>query len=200
MKRLQTYQRHLKIKEKSQELSNTFVIISVEKFSQSKSDEISICLKNMSKRRLFSNDLLVFLSSFSSLMMFQNFHSIIICFLFFRNTNWFCRWVTFAKISCICLWVFSSSWRTQLHSVFTFFHFIIEKVRLHLRSRCTHSMQWLNSLLTRHFFCKWLQCSQRYMTARSELVRSRRSLRRKIEFFVMQWENMKKKWFSRWKS
>ena len=80
-------------------------------------------------------------------------------FVVFRNSNWFCRWVVLAKISCICLWVFSSSWRTRLHSAFILFHFIIEKVRLHLRLRCTYSMQRSNSLLTRHFFCKWLQCS-----------------------------------------
>ncbi len=200
MKRLQTYRRHLKIEEKSQELSNASVTVSVEKLSQSKSDEISICLKNTSKRRSFSNDSLVFLSFFSSSTMFWNSRSIIICFLFFRNTNWFCRWVAFAKISCICLWVFSSSSRTRSRSVFTLFHFIIKKVRLHLRSRCTHSMQWSNSLSTRHSFCKRLQCSQRRMTARSELVRSRKSLQRKIEFLIVQWENMGKKWFSKRKS
>jgi len=176
------------------------VTVSVKKLSQLKSDEILICLKNTSKRKSFNNDLLVFLSFFLNSMMFQNFHSIIICFLFFRNTNWFCRWVILVKISCICLWAFSNSSRMQLHSVFTLFHFIIEKVRLHLWLRCIHSMQWLNSLSTQHFFCKWLQCSQRCMTACSELVRSRKSLRRKIKFLIVQWENMKKKWFSRWKS
>ena len=81
-----------------------------------------------------------------------------------------------------------------------FFHFIIKKVRLHLRLRCTHLMQWLNSLSTWHFFCKRLQCSQERMTARSEFIRSRRSLQRKIKFFVVQWKDMKEKWFSRWKS
>ena len=149
----------MKIEEKSQELSDTSVTVSVEKFSQSKSDEISICLKNTSKRKSFNDDLLVFLSSFLSLMMFWNFHLIIICFLFFRNTNWFCKWVTLTKIFCICLWAFSSSSRTQLCSVFTLFHFIIKKVRSHLQSRCIHSMQWSNSLSTWHFFCKQLQCS-----------------------------------------
>jgi len=159
VKRLQTYWKHLRIEEKSQELSNASVTVSVEKLSQSKSDESSICLKNMSKRKSFSNDSLVFLSFFSSSMMFQNSYSIIIYFLFFRNTNWFCRWVVLAKISCICLWAFSNSSRTWLHSVFTLFHFIIEKVRLHLRLRCIHSMQRSISLSTRHFFCKQLQCS-----------------------------------------
>jgi len=70
VKRLQTYQEHLKIEEKSQELSDASMTVSVEKLSQSKSDEISICSKNTSKRKLFSNDSLVFLSFFSSLMMF----------------------------------------------------------------------------------------------------------------------------------
>ncbi len=200
MKRLWTYQRHLRIKEKSQELSNASATVSVEKLSQSKSDEISICLKNTSKRKSFNDDSLVFLSSFSSSMMFQNFHSIIICFLFFRNTNWFCRWVALTKISCICLWAFSSLWRTWSCSVFTLFHFIIKKVRSHLRSRCTYLMQWSVLLLTRHFFCRWLQCSQKCMTACSELVHSRKSLWRKIKFLIVQWEDMKKKWFSRWKS
>ena len=200
MKRLWTYWEHLRIKEKSQEWSDTSVTVSVEKLSQSKSDEISICLKNTSKRRLFSNDSLVFLSSFSSLTMFWNSHSIIICFLFFRNSNWFCRWIVLAKIFCICLWAFSSLWRTWLHSVFILFHFIIKKVRLHLRSRCIHLMQWLNSLLTQHFFCKRLQCSQECKTARSEFICSKRSLQRKIKFLIVQWKNMKKKWFSRWKS
>ena len=200
VKRLWTYQEHLKIKEKSQELSDAFVTVSVEKFSQSKFDESSICSKNISKKRLFSDDSLVFLSFFSSSTMFQNFRSIINCFLFFRNINWFCRRVVLAKISCICLWAFSSSSRTRSHSAFILFHFIIEKVRLHLRLRCTHSMQWLNSLSTRHFFCKRLQCSQKRMTARSELVRSRKSLQRKVKFLIVQWEDMKKKWFSRRKS
>jgi len=176
------------------------VIISVEKFNQSKSDENLICLKNTSKRKLFNDDSLILVSSFSSLMMFQNFYSIIIYFLIFRNTNWFCRWITFAKISCICLWAFSSLWRMQLHSVFTLFHFIIKKVKLHLQSRCTHSMQWLNSLSTRHFFCKRLQCSQERMTACLKLVRSRRFLQRKIKFFVVWWKDIKEKWFSKWKS
>jgi len=193
VKRLQTYREHLKIEEKSQELSDASATVSVEKLSQSKSDEISICLKNTSKRRSFSNDSLVFLSFFSSSTMFWNFHLIIVCFLFFRNINWFCRWVAFAKIFYICLWAFSSSSRTWSHSIFILFHFIIKKVRSHLRSRCIHLMQWLNLLSTRHFFCKWLQCSQRHMTARSELVRSRKSLRRKIKFLIVQWENMKKK-------
>ena len=193
MKRLQTYREHLKIEEKSQELSDASVIVSVEKLSQLKSDEILICSKNTLKRKSFNNDLLVFLSFFLSSTMFWNFHSIIVCFLFFRNTNWFCRWVTLAKISCICLWAFSNSSRTWSRSVFTLFHFIIEKVRLHLRSRCIHSMQWLNSLSTWHFFCKRLQCSQERMTARSELICSRKSLRRKIKFLIVQWEEMKKK-------
>jgi len=200
VKRLWTYQEHLKIEEKSQELSNASVTVSVEKLSQLKSDEISICSKNMSKRRSFSNNSLVFLSFFLSSMMFWNFHSIIICFLFFRNTNWFCKWVVLAKIFCICLWMFSSSSRTRSHFVFTLFHFIIEKVRLHLRSRCTHSMQWLNSLSTQHFFCKRLQCSQRCMTAHSEFIRSRKSLWCKIKFLIVRWKNMKKKWFSKRKS
>jgi len=159
VKRLWTYWEHLRIKEKSQELSDAFVIVLVKKLSQLKSDEISICLKDTSKRRSFNDDSLVFLSSFSSLTMFQNSCLIIICFLFFRNINWFCRWVVFAKIFCICLWAFNSSSRTRLHSVFILFHFIIEKVRLHLQLRCIHLIQWLISLLTRHFFCKWLQCS-----------------------------------------
>ena len=81
-----------------------------------------------------------------------------------------------------------------------FFHFIIKKVRLHLRLRCIHLMQWLNSLSTWHFFWKRLQCSQERMTARSEFIRSRRSLHRKLKFFVVQWKDMKVKWFSRWKS
>ncbi len=200
MKRLWSYQEHLRIKEKSQELSEASVIVSVEKLSQSKSDEILTCLKDTSKRRSSSDDSLVFLSSFLSLTMFQNFRSIIVCFLFFRNTNWFCRRVALAKISCICLWVFSSSWRTRSRSAFILFHSIIKNIRSHLWSRCTHSMQRSNSLSTQHFFCKRLQCSQRRMTARSELVRSRRSLRRKIEFFIVWWEDMKEKWFSRWKS
>jgi len=72
----------LRIKEKSQELSDASVIVLVEKLSQSKFDEISICLKNTSKRKSFNDDLLVFLSSFSSSTMFQNFRSIIICLLF----------------------------------------------------------------------------------------------------------------------
>jgi len=190
----------LKIEKKSQELSDTSVIISVEKLSQLKSDKISICLKDTSKKRSFSNDSLVFLSSFLNSMMFQNSCSIIICFLFFRNSNWFCRWIAFAKIFCICLWAFSNSWKTWLHSVFILFHFIIKKVKLHLWSRCIHSMQWLNLLSTRHFFCKQLQCSQKCITAHSEFVRSRRSLQCKIEFFVMQWKNMKKKWFLKRKS
>ena len=200
MKRLWTYREHLKIKKKSQELSDASVTVSVEKFNQSKSDEILICLKNTSKKRSFSNDLLIFLSSFSSSTMFWNSRSIIVCFLFFRNTNWFCRQVVLAKISCICLWAFSNSRRMQLHSVFILFHFIIEKVRSHLRSRCIHSMQRSVSFLTWHFFCKRLQCSQRRMTARSELVRSRKSLKRKIEFLIVQWKDMKKKWFSKRKS
>ncbi len=70
VKRLWTYQEHLKIEEKSQELSNASVIVSVEKLSQLKFDEISICLKDTSKRKLFSNDSLVFLSSFLSSAMF----------------------------------------------------------------------------------------------------------------------------------
>ncbi len=119
----------MKIKEKSQELLNASVIISVEKLSQSKSDKISIYLKNTSKKRSFNNDSLIFLSSFLNSTMFQNFHLIIVCFLFFRNTNWFYKWVTFAKISCICLWAFSSSLRTWSCSVFILFHFIIKKVR-----------------------------------------------------------------------
>ncbi len=159
MKRLWTYQEHLRIKKKSQELSDASVTVSVEKFSQSKFDEISICSKDTSKRRSFNDNSLILVSSFLSLMMFWNFRSIIVCFLFFRNTNWFCRWVAFAKISYIYLWVFSSSWRTRSCSVFILFHFIIKKVRLHLRLRCIHSMQWSNLLLTRHFFCKRLQCS-----------------------------------------
>ncbi len=174
--------------------------VSVEKLSQLKSDEISICLKNTLKRRSFNDDSLVFLSSFSSSMMFQNFYLIIVCFLFFRNTNWFCRWIAFAKIFCICLWMFSSSSRTWLHSVFTLFHFIIKKVRLHLQLRCTHSMQRSILLSTRHFFCKWLQCLQECITAHSKLICSRKSLWRKIEFLIVWWKNMKKKWFSRWKS
>ncbi len=193
MKKLQTYLEHLKIKKKSQELSDASVIVSVKKFSQSKSDEISICLKNTSKRKSFSDDSLVFLSSFSSSTMFWNSHSIIICFLFFRNTNWFCKQVVLAKIFCICLWAFSSSRRTRSHSVFILFHFIIKKVRLHLRLRCTHLMQRSNSLSTQHFFCKRLQCSQRCMTACSEFICSRRSLWRKIKFFIVQWKDMKKK-------
>jgi len=78
VKRVWTYQEHLKIKEKSQELSDASVIVSVEKLNQSKSDEISICSKNTSKRTSFNDDSLVFLSSFLSLMMFWNFHLIII--------------------------------------------------------------------------------------------------------------------------
>ena len=188
------------LKKKNQELSDASATVSVEKLSQSKSDEISICSKNTSKRRSFSDDSLVFLSFFLSSTMFRNFRLIIVCFLFFRNTNWFCKQVVLAKISCICLWTFSSSLRTWSRSVFTLFHFIIKKVRLHLRSRCTHLIQWLISLLTWHFFCKWLQCSQERMIARSEFVRSRKSLWRKIEFLIVQWEDMKKKWFSRRKS
>ncbi len=141
MKKLQSYQEYLKIREKSQELSNTSVIVSVEKLSQSKSDEISICLKDTSKKRSFSNDSLVFLSFFLNSMMFWNFHSIIVYFLFFRNINWFCRWVILVKIFCICLWMFSSSSRTWSCSVFILFYFIIKKVRLHLQSRCIHLMQ-----------------------------------------------------------
>ena len=159
MKRLQIYQEHLKIKKKSQELSDASMIVSIEKLSQLKFDEILICLKNTSKRRSFSDDSLILASSFLSLMMFWNFRSIIVYFLFFRNTNWFCRWIVLAKIFYICLWAFNSLWRTQSHSVFILFHFIIKKVRSHLQSRCIHSMQRSNSLLTWHFFCKWLQCS-----------------------------------------
>jgi len=199
VKRLWTYWKHLKIRKKSQELSDASATVSVEKFNQSKFDKISIYSKNMSKRKSFNNNLLVFLSSFLSSMMFQNFHSIIIYFLFFRNTNWFCRWIVLAKIFCICLWAFSNSSRTQLHFIFILFHFIIKKIRLHLRLKCTHSMQWLISLSIQHFFYKWLQCSQKCMTARSKLVCSRKSLRRKIKFLIMQWKNMKKKWFSKWK-
>ncbi len=46
MKKLWTYQEHLKIKKKSQELSNASVTVSVKKLSQSKFDEISIYLKD----------------------------------------------------------------------------------------------------------------------------------------------------------
>jgi len=70
VKRLQTYQEHLKIKKKSQELSDTSMIVSIEKLSQLKFDEILICLKDTSKRRLFSDDSLILASSFLSLMMF----------------------------------------------------------------------------------------------------------------------------------
>jgi len=200
VKKLWTYWEHLKIREKSQELSNASVTVSVEKLSQSKFDEISICLKDTSKRKSFNDNSLVFLSSFSSLMMFQNFYSIIICFLFFRNINWFCKWITLAKIFCICLWAFSNSSRTWSCSVFILFHFIIKKVRLYLQLRCIHLMQRSNSLSTWHFFCKWLQCSQRCMTAHSEFIRSRKSLQRKIKFLIVWWKDMKKKWFSRRKS
>ena len=186
----------MKIKEKSQELSNASVTVLVEKFNQSKSDEILICSKNTSKRKSFNNNSLILVFFFSSLMMFWNFHSIIIYFLFFRNINSFCRQVILIKIFCICLWMFSNSWRMWLHSVFILFHFIIKKVRLHLQSRCIHSMQWLNSLSTQHFFCKWLQCLQKRMTACLKLVCSRRFLQRKIKFFVVQWKDMKEKWFS----
>ena len=70
MKKLQTYQEHLKIKKKFQELSDASVIVSIEKLNQSKSDEISICLKDTSKRKLFSDNLLILVSSFSSSTMF----------------------------------------------------------------------------------------------------------------------------------
>ncbi len=70
MKRLQTYQEHLRIEKKSQELSNASVIVLIKKLSQSKSDEISICLKDTSKKRSFNDDSLVFLSSFLSSMIF----------------------------------------------------------------------------------------------------------------------------------
>jgi len=70
VKKLQTYQEHLKIKKKFQELSDASVIVSIEKLNQSKSDEISICLKDTSKRKLFSDDLLILVSSFSSSTMF----------------------------------------------------------------------------------------------------------------------------------
>ena len=141
MKKLWTYQEHLKIKKKSQELSNASVTVSVKKLSQSKFDEISIYLKDTSKKRSFNVESLALVFSFLSSTMFQNFHLIIVYFLFFKNTNWFCKWIILVKIFCICLWMFSNSWKTRLHSVFTLFHFIIEKVRLHLWSRCTHSMQ-----------------------------------------------------------
>jgi len=70
VKKLQTYQEHLKIKKKFQELSDASVIVSIEKLNQSKSDEISICLKDTSKRKLFSDNLLILVSSFSSSTMF----------------------------------------------------------------------------------------------------------------------------------
>jgi uncharacterized protein YktB (UPF0637 family) len=70
VKRLQIYQEHLKIKKKSQELSDASMIVSIEKLSQLKFDEILICLKNTSKRRSFSDDSLILASSFLSLMMF----------------------------------------------------------------------------------------------------------------------------------
>ncbi len=46
------------------------MIISVEKLSQLKFDEISICLKNTSKRKSFNSDLLIFLSFFLNSTMF----------------------------------------------------------------------------------------------------------------------------------
>jgi len=70
VKKLQTYQEHLKIKKKFQELSDASVIVSIKKLNQSKSDEISICLKDTSKRKLFSDNLLILVSSFSSSTMF----------------------------------------------------------------------------------------------------------------------------------
>ncbi len=175
----------MRIEEKSQELSDAFATVLVKKFSQSKSDEISICSKDTSKRKSFNNDSLVFLLSFLSSIMFQNFCSIIICFLFFRNINWFCRWIVLAKIFCICLWMFSSSSRTWLCSIFILFYFIIEKVRSHLQLRCIHLMQWSILLLTWHFFCKQLQCSQECMTACLKLIHSRKSLQRKIKFLIV---------------
>jgi len=60
----------MKIKEKSQELSNASVTDLVEKFNQSKSDEILICSKNTSKRKSFNNNSLILVFFFSSLMMF----------------------------------------------------------------------------------------------------------------------------------
>jgi len=70
VKRLQTYQEHLKIKKKSQELSDASMTVSIEKLSQLKSDKILICLKDTSKRRSFNDDSLILVSSFLSLMMF----------------------------------------------------------------------------------------------------------------------------------
>jgi len=70
VKRLWIYQEHLRIKKKSQELLNASVTVSVEKLSQSKSDEISICSKNMSKKKSFNDDSLILVSSFLSLIMF----------------------------------------------------------------------------------------------------------------------------------
>jgi len=60
----------MKIKEKSQELSDASVTVLVEKFNQSKSDEILICSKNTSKRKSFNNNSLILAFFFSSLMMF----------------------------------------------------------------------------------------------------------------------------------
>lgn len=84
-----------------------------------------------------------------SSLIFLNFR----CILFSQwdsiNSYCFCRWAALVKVS------LSSAWR-WVHSLRTHFHSISETIRLHLRSRCIHSTQWLKSMSTRHF-TKWLK-------------------------------------------
>lgn len=121
--------------------------------------KILICLKNTSKKRSFNVDSLILFSFFFNLAMFWNFHLIIACFLFLRNLNCICSWVTLITTFYITVlilitfqWILKRSRKTRSQLVFILFYFMIEKDKLHLRSRHMHFTQWSDFASTQHFF------------------------------------------------
>ena len=65
------------------------------------------------------------------------------------NSCCFCKWVALVKV------LLSLMWR-WVHFLQTHFHSVFEMIRLHLRSKHTHSTQWSKSVSTWHFM-KWLK-------------------------------------------
>ena len=159
MKRLQSYREHLRIREKSQELSKASSAISAKKLdNQLKSEEISSCSKSTLRRRSLIDDSVVRRRSFSSSSsIFLNFHRIIFSQQDSINSCCFCRRAALVR-------VLLSSARRRVRFLRTRSHSVSETIRSHLRSKRTHSTQRSKSVSTRHF-TKWLkQWLQRRIT------------------------------------
>jgi len=133
------------------------------------------CLKSTLRRRSLINDSVIQRRSFfSSSSIFLNFRCIIFSQQDSINSCCFCRWAALVRVSL-------SSAQRWVHFLRTHSHSVSEMIRLHLRSRCIHSTQWLKSVSTWHFM-KWL--NQRLQRRITELSLWRSFFKRRRCFVI----------------